>query len=263
MMFPERLYVHKKFKSAASHLVFNIGSFIIYIKTEIIIKNDMRQLDLIYHMDEVAFIAYLEKTTGRKISLVITDNSSSMLSMKRKGKEVSIRVHRIFLSADSSVMDEIAGFIRNSRAKTPQIRQFIRQNSNQLKRRTVRKVNINTEGSIFDLREMFDCINREYFEGRVSASITWGIKGTRRVAARRTLGSYCSDNNTIRINPMLDNRRVPGYFMGFIVYHEMLHADIGIKTDGGRRVIHSKEFRTRERMYKYYERAIAWENSKW
>jgi hypothetical protein len=214
-------------------------------------------------MDGDIFRGYLEKTTKKEISLVITDNSSSMLSMKKKGNSVSIRVHRIFLSAGSEVIDEIAGFIRNSRAKTPHIRQFIKQNSNQLKMRPPRKVNIKTDGNSYDLLDMFHTINREYFEGRVSSMITWGVKGPRRVAARRTLGSYCSDNNTIRINPMLDNKSIPRYFLEFIVYHEMLHADIGIRTDGIRRVMHSKEFKRREKMFEHYDRAIAWEKKKW
>ena len=223
----------------------------------------MSQLSFMFHMDEDALRGYLEQAVRKEISLVITDNSSSMLSMKRKGASVSIRIHRIFLSAGSDVMDEMAGFIRNSRAKTPHIRQFIRQNSSQLKRRPPRKVHIKTEGNRYDLLEMFDVINTEYFAGRVSASITWGIKGPRRVAARRTLGSYCADNNTIRINPMLDNKRIPRYFLEFIVYHEMLHADLGIRTDSGRRSMHSKEFRRREKIFAHYDRAIAWEKKKW
>ena len=223
----------------------------------------MSQLKLNFHIDEDAFRRYLEDATKKEVSLVITDNSSSMLSMKRKGKSVSIRVHRIFLSADSEVIDEIARFMRNSRGRTPRIRDFIRQNSHQLKRRPQRKVSIKTMGNCYDLLEMYHAINTEYFAGRIKASITWGLKGSRRVAARRTLGSYCAHNSTIRINPMLDNKRIPRYFLEFIVYHEMLHADIGIRAETGRRSMHSKEFRTREKMFAHYERAIAWEMMKW
>ncbi len=77
--------------------------------------------------------------------------------------------------------------------------------------------------------------------------------------AKRTLGSYCLRTNTIRINPVLDRKTVPDYFIGFIVYHEMLHADMGVCRINGRRSVHSSEFRKRERMFKEYEKALAWE----
>ncbi|MEW6600366.1 MAG: SprT-like domain-containing protein [Nitrospirota bacterium] len=223
----------------------------------------MDQLNLMFHMDEESFRRRLEAATRKEISLVITDNSSSMLSMRRKGNTVYIRAHRIFLSAGSEVLDEIGSFIRNSRTKTPQIRHFIKQNFNQLRKRPPRKVSIKTDGNRYDLQKIFQSINTKYFEGRVASLITWGLKGPRRVAARRTLGSYCGDNNMIRINPMLDNKRIPRYFLEFIVYHEMLHADLGIKTDGARRLMHSAEFRRREKMFEHYDRAIAWEKKKW
>ena len=64
---------------------------------------------------------------------------------------------------------------------------------------------------------------------------------------------------TIRINPVLDSRKIPRYVIGFIVYHEMLHADIDTELKNCRRRIHSEEFKKREKMYKYYERAVEWE----
>jgi predicted metal-dependent hydrolase len=214
-------------------------------------------------MDEQSLLSYLEKATGKHILLVLTDNAASMLSVKHKGGSVYLRMQRMFLSADSKVVDEIAGFIKNTKTKTPLVREFIRQNIHQVKRRPPRKVNLRAEGSCHDLLEMYHAINREYFGDRVSASITWGAKGPRRAAARRTLGSYCSDNNMIRINPMLDSKRVPQYFLEFIVYHEMLHADIGIKRVGKRRSVHSKEFKRLEKMFRHYDRAIAWEKNRW
>ncbi len=223
----------------------------------------MNQLNLIFQTDEDLLKGHLEKFTKKKISLVITDNSTSMLSMRKKGAIVSIRLHRIFLSSGREVLDEIAGFIKNSKTSTPHIRDFINQNSHQLKKRLPRKIIINAAGSCYDLLEMFHLINMEYFEGKVPASITWGSKGPRKAAARRTLGSYCSVNNTIRINPMLDNRGVPRYFVEFIVYHEMLHADMGIERNTARRTVHSKAFKRREKLFKSYDRAIAWEKKRW
>jgi hypothetical protein len=64
------------------------------------------------------------------------------------------------------------------------------------------------------------------------------------------------------MNPLLDRRTVPRFFVEFIVYHEMLHADIGVETRNGRRRVHTWEFRRRERLFREYARAISWEK-KW
>ncbi len=58
---------------------------------------------------------------------------------------------------------------------------------------------------------------------------------------------------------MLDKKIVPRYYIAFIVYHEMLHAAIGIVVKGSRRSMHSPEFKKREKMYGEYDKAIAWE----
>jgi predicted metal-dependent hydrolase len=79
--------------------------------------------------------------------------------------------------------------------------------------------------------------------------------------AKRTLGSYSQRTNTIRINPVLDRKTVPAYFIEFIVYHEMLHADMGVGRINGRRSVHSSGFRIREKLFKKYEQALAWENN--
>jgi hypothetical protein len=222
----------------------------------------MHQLTFAFHHDELSLRSCLEKASGRNVSIVITDNSTSMLSMKKRGDSVSMRIHRMFLSAGREVLDEIAGYIKNSKTKTPHVRAFINQNTHLLKRKQ-RAISAKTQGSCYNLLDLFHAVNREYFARSVSASITWGSRGPWKAAAGRTLGSYCADNNMIRINPILDNRRVPRYFLEFIVYHEMLHADIGIKTDGARRSVHSKEFKRREKMFRHYDRAITWEKKRW
>jgi predicted metal-dependent hydrolase len=222
----------------------------------------MRQLAIVFELDELSLREYLEKGSGKKIDLVITDNTRSMLSIMPGSTSVSLRLQRMFLSAGSDVLDELVGYIRNSRRRTPLIREFINANSHKLKEGKPRRINLQPRGRYHNLIDMYHAINKKYFEGQVRASITWGVRARRRAAARRTLGSYSEHNNMIRINPVLDARNVPKYFIEFIVYHEMLHADIGISAGNTGRSIHAGEFKRRERLFKHYERALAWEKKK-
>ena len=223
----------------------------------------MHQLTFSFDLDESSLRSYLEKKTHRPVSLVITDNATSMLSIREKGGSVLVRLHRIFLAAGREVLDELSDYIKGKKRKTPLIRSHINSNRHQLREKKPRKVHIRTEGKHSDLLEIFHSLNKQYFDGCVSAAITWGARGPRRSARRRTLGSYTAENSMIRINPILDSRSVPRYFLEFIVYHEMLHAHIGIGENAGRRVIHSGEFKMREQEFKDYEKAITWEKKRW
>ena len=77
------------------------------------------------------------------------------------------------------------------------------------------------------------------------------------------LGHYDPVHHTITISPVLDSAEVPDYAVRYIVYHEMLHADLGIGKGEGRRIVHGPEFRIREKLFRHYERAIAWEKKRW
>ena len=92
-------------------------------------------------------------------------------------------------------------------------------------------------------------------DGKVSGRITWGRGPKRRSRSSIQYGSWSDSERLIRIHPKLDSARVPGYFVRYIVFHEMLHA-IVIK---GGRVHHNREFRQREQAYPDYKRALAWQ----
>lgn len=223
----------------------------------------MVQLSFAFQFNENTLEDYLEKRTKREISLVITDNSSCMLSSRNEDRLILLRLHRMFLAAGRDVLDEVAEYIKGRKKKTPLIRDFIDRNTHLLKKRPPRKVKLRTQGKCYNLRDIYRSVNEEYFQGRVSASITWGAKRPRRAAAKRTLGSYSGSNDLIRINPVLDSKNIPRYFFELVVYHEMLHADIGIRDGAGSRSVHSGEFTRREKLFKHYKRAIAWEKKRW
>ncbi len=224
----------------------------------------MEDFDRISAGNSDSFRAWLEQETGLGVDLAITDNSTRMISVRGGGGAVSVRIHRIFLSAPRDILKEVASFVKNRRAGTPLIRSYIKERGHFIKERAVPRTSVRTRGEHHDLQAVFDSLNAGYFGSSVRARITWGRSPARRRVRIRTLGSYSCLSGVIRINPLLDSGRVPGYFVAFVVYHEMLHAHMGVAagpTDSGRRSIHPKEFRERERLFADYSRAAEWERS--
>ncbi|HMK56601.1 MAG TPA: SprT-like domain-containing protein [Dissulfurispiraceae bacterium] len=218
-----------------------------------------RQLSFLFGHSEDSLRRHIEASLDRPVSLILTDNSASMLSARIANELMCVRLHRMFLHADDAVIDEIVSALRKRKSEMPNFRRFIRDNREALRKRLPQKIIARPLGRYYDLRELFDEINAEYFAGTVRSVITWGNSSPRGAVRKRTLGSYSRGNDLIRINPVLDRRNVPRYFLAFVVYHEMLHAVIGTEIKGGRRVVHSKEFKKRERLFRHYERALAWE----
>jgi len=218
-----------------------------------------QQLDLPFASDEHSLKDQLQQLTGSPLCLIITDNATSMLSVQRKVAGAEVRLHRMFLHAGPDICREVAELIRKGRCRRQIIRSFIRQNSHLLKQKSPVVRTQRVTGQQHCLKTMYESLNREYFDGTVSASITWGRSNSRQRVKMRTLGSYHAETNTIRINPLLDKKTVPAYFLEFIVYHEMLHAYVGITTRNGRRSIHSKDFRMHEKKFRYYSEAMEWE----
>ncbi len=222
----------------------------------------MHQLNLPFQYDKDTLRDYLERLTGKPISLRVTDNSTSLLSI-RPGKDlISVRMHWMFLKAGNDVIRDLADFILRRKGPSPHLRQFINEHRDCI---TVRDAGcrstaaIRTQGRFHDLDSMFRELNDTYFGGRITASISWGTRTAKRRVRRRTLGSFSQHTNTIWISPLLDRRRVPDFFIRFIVYHEMLHSIMGEEKHNGRRRIHSAAFREQERSFRDYEKAVVWE----
>ena len=218
------------------------------------------QLALPFHHSEISFQQYLAECLTKPVIVVFTGNSTSMLSARMSDGVLRVRLHRMFLHADSRVLNEIVSYLKNKRGAMPHFRSFVRDNREQLSRKPPKKVIVRTAGNVHDLCGLYDEINREYFGGMINAAITWGSGSPRHAVRKRTLGSYSERSRTIRIHPALDRKTVPRYYVAFVVYHEMLHAAMGTPLQGKRRSVHSREFKTREKLFKDFEKATAWES---
>jgi predicted metal-dependent hydrolase len=116
------------------------------------------------------------------------------------------------------------------------------------------------QGNFYNLQEIFDRINEKYFEKRIDLAITWFGSPDREAKRRRLLGSYNQKKRLIKIHRLLDNDRFPSYFVSYVIYHEMLHHECPPKARGKRR-IHHKTFKEREKLFEEYALAKRWERA--
>lgn len=127
-----------------------------------------------------------------------------------------------------------------------------------VEQRPPRQEKLFTQGLHYDLKKIFDQINEEYFEKKISLSITWSGSGSRIAKTRRLLGSYHEKKRLIKIHRLLDNIVFPEYFLSYVVYHEILHHVCPPKKRGKRR-IHHKTFIEREKEFREYRAVKEWE----
>ena len=203
----------------------------------------------------------LQEKLQKKLSVVITNNRHTMLSLRAREGSMEARLHNMFLGAPDSVLGAISRYLQTRDALSSRLLdEFIKHNSNLIQRNRHRDAPLPTQGEHFELREIFQDINRRFFGGAVTAEITWGRNSsTTKYRSTIKLGSYSLEEKLIRLHPALDQACVPRYFVEWIVYHEMLHHVVPIPMKGNRRCFHSNEFRARERLFPEHERASRWE----
>lgn len=113
-------------------------------------------------------------------------------------------------------------------------------------RRSRGRKNISTaQGHHFNLEEIFDHLNRQFFHGLLGRPVlTWSAH-----SARRLLGHYDAAHNTIVVSRVFDRPETPRYAIEYLLFHEMLHLKHPVQMKRGRRCVHSREFQKDERMF--------------
>lgn len=200
--------------------------------------------------------ALLTEWSGHRVRVALTRNRVSMLSV-RFGPDGSVRVRadRGFGHAPEAVIQAMGRYLRGRHAKDWAVVSRFAGGLTPADRPPAPR-QLLSRGRIHDLALIRDHVNRDFFQGRLSCGIGWGTRGRRRRRAwTRTIryGSYIKAQNLVRINPLLDDPRVPAEFVRYIVFHEMLHAVVPSEL-GERRRHHHATFRQLERRFPDYER---------
>jgi hypothetical protein len=204
----------------------------------------------------------LRELIGPFVVLKLTKNVSTMISTRRRGRVLYIRVHAMFTDAPPEVVDALAAFvstdrISKNRSKTLDI--WI-ESKRELIAAARESEAAQPFGEHHDLQSSFDRLNQKYFEGRIHAKITWTYSAQKKRRNSIQMGSYSDDLKLIRIHPALDQEWVPRYFVEFVIYHEMLH-QVHPRSLGAPKgcTVHTPSFRSDERKFEQFVRAQRFE----
>ncbi|MCX6588584.1 MAG: DUF45 domain-containing protein [Acidobacteria bacterium] len=132
-------------------------------------------------------------------------------------------------------------------------RHEVRQGITEMRQARGRKRIDPPAGHTYDLGDLFDAVNAQFFAG----SITRPLLGWSRQASRTILGHCDSAHNTIVLSRILDQPHVPRFVAEYVMYHEMLHLVHPVESRGAKRSIHPPEFRAAEKRFPKIKEAKA------
>jgi predicted metal-dependent hydrolase len=116
-----------------------------------------------------------------------------------------------------------------------------------------RRASQDSRGQHFDLEAIFHKVNQAYFNGEMpKPNLVWN-----KTLTHRKFGHYHSASDTVMLSISLDRASIPAYVLEFVMYHELLHKQIGTKNHKGRQYAHTQAFREAEAKFPRREQAEA------
>jgi hypothetical protein len=116
-----------------------------------------------------------------------------------------------------------------------------------------------TGGAVYDLCELFDEVNKRFFNGSIKSLIRWGD-----YASTTSYQSFRRDKDGNRISLITiagayNHPDVPRFAIEGVLFHEILHIVIPPFRRNDRRVIHGADFKKTEKQFPAFEQWRAWE----
>lgn len=136
-----------------------------------------------------------------------------------------------------------------------------RRQSKPLIKRPKPRVTLHTKGNHHDLLEIYNAVNRQYFNGKIKARISWGRRPCfpPRDHKKFNMGRCHVADRLIIIHRALDRSSVLRLIVEYTVFHEMLHIKYPPRQKNGRQYSHYAEFRAAEKKFADYVTAEQWE----
>lgn len=205
------------------------------------------------HLESLRLLDDFARSDGR-ISVRL-DHTGSLYRMERRSDSIRIVASEGFVGAPEAVLQSLISLAvpyARKRVARLRLREF---SEGPAYAATLRQVEgsggayrSRPGGLAYDLQDLFDRVNQEYFAGQLAAPrLLW----SERVPSLE-FGHFEPATDTVRLSRRLDSTAVPRFVLEHVMHHELLHRVLGAESRGGRRRYHSVRFRREEKRFTRY-----------
>jgi len=184
---------------------------------------------------------------------------------------VTVRITDLLEGAPAPVTEALAHILLGKLYRRPAARQYehryrlylnrrdMRRRINLVRQARGRKVHLGAQGTVHNLEEIFEDLNRKHFGGMMARP---GL-GWSHVRSRTRLGHFDPSHNMIMISRIFDDPRAPRLALEYVMFHEMLHLHYPVDHTGSRRCVHTPEFKAHEKQFPEFREARALLKKMW
>jgi hypothetical protein len=197
------------------------------------------------------------RTEPPRIQVEFRRYANANSSIRLQEGRLTVRIADILEGAPAPILEALAYILLGKlyRRPVPRIyehryrlylnRRDVRQKLQLMRQIRGRKFVSGPEGASHNLEELFERLNRQYFDGLLGRpQLGWS-----RQASRSLLGHFDPSHNAIIISRIFDRPSAPPLALEYVMFHEMLHLRYPVDHNGVRRRVHTREFRHAERAF--------------
>ena len=174
-----------------------------------------------------------------------------------------VRISDLLAAAPAPVMEALAYILLGKLYRKPVARLHQHRYRLYLNRRDMRhrahlvrqirgrKFLSGPKGAVYDLEEIFERLNGQFFDGLLGMPRLGWSRGV----SRSMLGHFDPSHNAIIISRIFDQAGRPQLALEYVMFHEMLHLQYPVDHHGARRRVHTKEFREAEKKFPQFKEA--------
>jgi len=197
------------------------------------------------------------RTEPPRIQVEFRRYANANSSIRLQEGRLTVRIADILEGAPAPILEALAYILLGKlyRRPVPRIyehryrlylnRRDVRQKLQLMRQIRGRKFVSGPEGASHNLEELFERLNRQYFDGLLGRpQLGWS-----RQASRSLLGHFDPSHNAIIISRIFDRPSAAPLALEYVMFHEMLHLRYPVDHNGARRRVHTREFRDAERAF--------------